>query len=133
MIVDASVAVPWLIETPFSKAARKLSTLDLVAPRLVLTETTSALLKHHRVGQITLVGITSGLAELQRVIADFADDEKLLPAATDIAATHNHKIYDCLYLALALERREPLATADRRLAALAERLSIETQLIRPEA
>jgi predicted nucleic acid-binding protein len=133
MIVDASVAVPWLIETPFSEAAREFSTLDLIAPRFVLTETTSALLKHYRVGQITLVGITSGVAELKRVITNLVDDEKLLLAATEIAATHNHKIYDCLYLALALERREPIATADRRLAALAESLSIETALIRPEA
>ena len=43
-----------------------------------------------------------------------------------------HPIYDCLYLALALERREPLATADRRMAALARTLNIETQLIGPE-
>jgi predicted nucleic acid-binding protein len=67
MIIDASVAVPWLIATPFTPAARS-----------------------------------------------------------------GHKIYDCLYLALALERHEPLATADRRLASLARSLNIETQLIGPE-
>lgn len=132
MIVDASVAVPWLIKTPFSTAARRLSTSNLAAPRLVLTETTNALLKHFRVGQITIDGITSGIEQLQHVIAAFVDDATLLPAATGIAATHNHKIYDCLYLALALERQERLATADRRLAALAQSLSIETQLIGPE-
>jgi predicted nucleic acid-binding protein len=54
-----------------------------------------------------------------------------LENATNIAAEVNHKIYDCLYLALALERGEPLATADRRLATLAKELSIETHLIEP--
>lgn len=131
MIVDASVAVPWLIKTPFSPAARKLATPNLAAPRIVLTETTSALLKHFRIGQVTLDDITSGIAELRRVIPYFVDDDTLLLVATNIAATHTHKIYDCLYLALALQRREPLATADRRLAALARQLAIETELIEP--
>lgn len=132
MIVDASVAVPWLIKTPFSAAARGLSIANLVAPRLLLVETTNALLKHSRVGQITVDCIVSGVAELKRVIPGFVDDEALLPAATEIAATRNHKIYDCLYLALALDRREPLATADRRMAVLAQSLSIETHLIEPQ-
>ena len=39
---------------------------------------------------------------------------------------------DCLYIALALKRSEPLATADCKLAALAHKLSIETELIEPD-
>lgn len=131
MIVDASVVVPWLISTPFSEPARRLSADRLYAPELVLTETTSALLKHFRIGQIRLEDIKTGVAQLRSVMTELVDDEKLLPDATDIAAAHNHKIYDCLYLALALRRHEPLATADRRLATIARSLSIKTELIEP--
>lgn len=132
MVVDASVTVPWLIRTPFSVKARELSKAHLSAPRLVFVETTSALLKHSRIGQITPDAIKEGVGELRLVIGRLVDDETLLPVATDIAAAYNHKIYDCLYLALALDRREPLATADRRLAELARRLSIETELVSAE-
>ena len=60
---------------------------------------------------------------------EIVPDTTLLAAAIDIALANNHKVYDCLYLALAIERGEPLATADRRLAALATALNIETHLV----
>jgi predicted nucleic acid-binding protein len=48
-----------------------------------------------------------------------------------VAILQSHKVYDCLYLALALERREPLATADRRLAAVAGTLGLDAVLVEP--
>lgn len=38
-------------------------------------------------------------------------------AALDLATRLDHPVYDCLYLALALDRGAALATADRRFAA----------------
>ena len=43
MIIDASVAVPWLIATPFSKSARRLKDRQGKAPSLVLVETANSL------------------------------------------------------------------------------------------
>lgn len=131
MIVDASVAVPWLIETPFSIAARKIRDEAGIAPVLILLETTSSLLKYIRVGQLEKVELFRAVRALPIALGELVSDQSLLPAATRIAIEANHKIYDCLYLALAIERREPLATADRRLAALAQKFNIETQLIEP--
>lgn len=133
MIVDASVAVPWLIATPFTRAARHLKLQPGRAPSLILIETTNSLLKYFRAGQITDADIEYAIKSLEAALDEIVDSGKLLGAATKIATANGHKIYDCLYLALALERREPLATADRRMAALAQRLDIETQLIGPES
>jgi predicted nucleic acid-binding protein len=131
MIVDASVAVPWLVQTPFSANARKLRTHSGCAPAFLFVETANVLLKYHRLTGIPLEDVEAGLRQLQDIVTDVAGDGELLPVAVRISAENNHKVYDCLYLALALGRREPLATADRRLAALAQKLSIETELIEP--
>ncbi len=131
MIIDASVAVPWLVETPFSENARRLRSTECAAPDLLLMETTNALLKYHRVGEISLDGILAGVQALKIAVSKFVPDDQLLPIATRIASDNTHKIYDCIYLALALQRNEPLATADKRLAAIANSLTIETLLIEP--
>jgi predicted nucleic acid-binding protein len=132
MIIDASVAVPWLIATPFTPAARGLKSQPGRAPSLILIETTNSLLKYFRTGQITEADIEYAINSLSVALDEIVDDGTLLQAATRIAASNSHNIYDCLYLALALDRHEPLATADRRLASLARSLNIETQLIGPE-
>jgi predicted nucleic acid-binding protein len=131
MIIDASIAVPWLVETPFSETAKRLRSEECLAPDLLLMETTNALLKYHHIGQISLDGILAGVQALKIAISKFAPDDQLLPSATRIAADNTRKIYDCIYLALALERNQPLATADKRLAAIARSLNIETLLIEP--
>ena len=89
------------------------------------------LLKFLRAGEISDQQITKAMSQIERTISEFVDDAILLPRAIEISIAANHKIYDCLYLALSIERREPLATADRRLAALAQKLNIETHLIEP--
>ena len=131
MIIDASVALPWLVQTPFSADARKLRTRSGCAPAFLFVETANVLLKYHRLTGVPLEEVEAGLRQLRDIVADVTGDSELLPAAVRISAENSHKVYDCLYLALALERRAPLATADRKLAALATKLSIETELIEP--
>ena len=131
MIVDASAVVPWLIQTPFSGAARRLKPEAIKAPAIILLEATNALLKYLRLHPIGEYDLTRAITSLSASFDEVVEDISLLPQATRIAAANNHKIYDCLYLALALDRREPLATADKRMATLAQSLGIETTLIEP--
>lgn len=132
MIVDANIAVYWTTETPFSSNAEiYLERQDLLAPSLLRLEVASALLRERARGRISQEVLRSGMQLVETAIGHFADDGPLLPTAIDIAMAENHKIYDCLYLALALERGEPLATADRRMAEIARSLSLETELIEP--
>ena len=133
MIVDTSAVVPWLIDTPFSPAARKLKPVPTRAPALILVEATNALLKYLRAGRLTMIDVSVGIDSLRAALDEVVDDRHLLQSAMHIAAANHHKIYDCLYLALAFERSEPFASADRRLYALANTLGIETLFIEPSA
>jgi predicted nucleic acid-binding protein len=133
MIIDASVAIPWLLETPFSNSARRIRPKNPVAPSILLVETANVLMKYTRLFGLPFARVHNSLEELNALFSELVEDRRLLRHAIDISAAHRHKVYDCLYLALALERGESLATADRRLASLAQALGIETTLIEPEA
>jgi predicted nucleic acid-binding protein len=66
------------------------------------------------------------------LLAEIISDQRLLPDAVRLALEWQHPVYDCLYIALALERREPIATADRKLALLAEKTCIGAELIKAD-
>jgi predicted nucleic acid-binding protein len=51
----------------------------------------------------------------------------LLPAAARLAVELGHPVYDCVYLALAALHAVPLATADKRLQQVAERIGIRVK------
>ena len=131
MIIDASVAVPWLIDTPFSKSARQLKDRQGKAPTLLLVETANSLLKYVRADQLRRTDLELAMKALPIALVELVADATLLAAANDIAFASNHKIYDCLYLALAVQRHEPIATADRRLAAVAAMVGVEAVLLEP--
>jgi predicted nucleic acid-binding protein len=132
MIIDASVASHWFVDTEFSSAADPYRALPgLAAPMFLLVETANVLCKRARVGQIPAERCVEGIDVLRASMAELVSDVELLPPAMTLALKMRHSIYDCLYLALALERRETLITADWRLAALAGILNIPTGLIEP--
>ena len=134
MVVDANVATYWCVETPLSKDARDFAQrTDLRAPSVLKVETANALLKYVRAGLIASEQFYRSFDIVDDAVAEFVDDSCLLMSAAEIAVSQSHGIYDCLYLALAAARREPLVTADRRLATIAERIGIEAELIEPSA
>ena len=110
-----------------------MSRSDLVAPGIFLSDTANALIKYARAGVIDVAHVPVRVQTIREAVGELVGDERLIDPALDLAIGHGHKIYDCLYLALAVERRVPLATADRRMAALAQELSIPIELIEPEA
>lgn len=131
-IVDASVAIAWFVPIGTSASARSIMSYEpLSAPSLLRVELTNALLKYVRAGLAKEPVVSEAVRSLGGLVHAWSEDRFLLPAATGLALRHRHKIYDCLYLALALQRHEPLVTADRRLAILARDLAIETELIEP--
>ncbi|MCO5157296.1 MAG: type II toxin-antitoxin system VapC family toxin [Aquamicrobium sp.] len=132
MIIDANVAVYWAVPGPHAeRAASIMGRENLAAPGIIMAEAANALVNHVRAGSISHTQIGPMISTIRQAIDTLVFDADLVPDALALAIAHNHKMYDCLYLALALARREPLATADRRLAALASKLSIETELIEP--
>jgi predicted nucleic acid-binding protein len=133
MIIDASVAVHWLVSTAFSNSARRYLAAGLAAPGFIRIETANALLKYCRAGHIDASNIVPAILKLDSIFENFADDRDLIAEAAHWAVRLNHPVYDCLYLALAIRRDEPLVTADRRLAGVAARpeLGLQVDFVSP--
>ena len=130
LIVDASVAVKWYVDEPFShEAAALLSRADLAAPSLIFAEVGNALWKRVRRGASSLEQSRAALNELQHTFAMVEPIETLLWQAMDIAIRLNHPIYDCFYVALAARQSAPIATADGRMAAMAEQGGLEIHFV----
>jgi predicted nucleic acid-binding protein len=126
VVVDASVAVKWFVPEENWPIARQLLALDLamVAPDILALETISALLRKHRRQEVaeSLPGQALGMLAALRVEA--VPHGPLLREAAALSLRCRHAVYDCFYLVVAQRRGLPLATFDRRLAALATSLAI---------
>jgi predicted nucleic acid-binding protein len=133
MIVDASVAVHWFVETEFSKAVLRFrDRTDLAAPALVLLEVANVLYKHSRGGRLDPRHCSRSVGILEDMLRDVVPNENVLPLAIRLALTHHHSVYHCLYLAVATERKERFVTADRRLATVAVEIGVDVEFIQPE-
>ena len=115
-VVDASVAVKWLVDEAHSEEAAKL--LDhgapLVAPELVFAESANALWAMHRRGDIDANELAEAVDALRAApILVPRPMRALTAAASRLARDLNHPVYDCFYLALALELQYPVVTADQ--------------------
>jgi predicted nucleic acid-binding protein len=120
LVVDASVAVKWVLPEDGREEALRFQEqyqeekIDLIAPPLLLAEVANVLWKRARRGDLTP-------HDARRCFDGFLRDAPRLieSAATEtfslgLALAHGHPVYDCLYLALALEQRCDLVTADEK-------------------
>jgi predicted nucleic acid-binding protein len=127
VVLDASVAVAWFVPDPGTPMAEALlrGERPLFAPGLLLVECANALLRETRHGRAP-EGFAARAVALLRGLPRLAlcDDDRLLGDAMAIAEAARHPVYDCIYLALARRAGAPLATLDRRLAAVTGRLPI---------
>jgi predicted nucleic acid-binding protein len=121
LVVDASVALKWVLSQPGTEVALALRTEELVAPALWLAEASNALWRGVRLGELTLGEAAEFLDELIKAPVASLPIEPHLQAALALAVELQHPIYDCLYLALALRQDCHVVTADRRFAAIATR------------
>ena len=118
LVVDASVALKWLQPEVDSAAAIALiGRRSLAAPELMTVEAANALATRVRRRELSPLEARTSLTDLYGIQIDFVADHHLVPAALSLAADLEHPVYDCLYLALALERSAIAVTADRRFAA----------------
>jgi len=120
VVIDASIALKWVLDEPDSDAAVALRDQELIAPALWLIEAANALWRNVRIGQLTNEEAGERLCELLNAPVATLAMEPYLGRALDLAATIGHPVYDCLYLALALHHQTHVATADRRFASAAD-------------
>lgn len=120
-VLDASVALKWVLEEVDSDPARRLrqaftqSVHDLIAPDTFAVEVAHALTKAERRGFIGSGHATLYLASILSTRPTLHSYLTLLPRAVEISSTVRIGVYDCLYLALAEREDCELVTADHRL------------------
>jgi predicted nucleic acid-binding protein len=116
LIVDASVAIKWCVEEEGADAAHALLTRQpLRAPDLIAAEVANTLWKKGRRGEVGPEQLAFAFETSMRLIDELVSTKDLAERALEIAATLDHPVYDCFYLALAEMRHETFITADKRL------------------
>ncbi len=113
-VVDASVAVKWLVAEEQSDIAARLldGSHELFAPRLMASEVGNALWRKVRVGEIEPRQAGALAAALPELPVGWADDDELSADALRIAISLERPAYACTYLALAHSLGAMLITAD---------------------
>lgn len=115
LVVDASVALKWLVEEEDSDAALALRGHDLAAPSLLRIEAANVLRTLALRGAIPPETAGGLLALLQEAPVTLIEpDDPLERRALELALEFAHPVYDCLYLALAERTGRLLVTADAR-------------------
>lgn len=116
-MVDASVAVKWLVAENLSDEAATLLDFEctLLGPDLLFPEATSALTAKHRQGEIDGHELAE-LVDLLRTapVATPLSMRQLAASSARLAVDLGHSVYDCFYLALAIHEDYPVVTADTR-------------------
>lgn len=135
LILDAGVAVKWAIpsagETLISESVELLKRytageINFIVPDIFWAEVGNVLWKGVRQGrwpQAVAEGTATDFRERNFLTISSQD---LLPEALRIALAHDRTVYDCLYVALAIQFKTEMITADEGLAnALAARLPVK--------
>ena len=118
LVVDASVAVKWLVAEEGSDIAREMAARgeNLHAPRLMASEIANALWRKARLGEIERGDAGIMLASVPEMPVRWGDDEIVCGDAVRLALALDRPVYDCVYLALAHRIGAIVVTADLRFA-----------------
>jgi len=114
-VVDASVAVKWVVAEPDSGAAFLLAGATLHAPDLWVSECANVLWKKVLRGDLSAEEAEAAAMALQAAEVRLVATRPLLAEIVALAAGLRHPAYDCAYLVVARRLGCPLVTADRRL------------------
>lgn len=121
VVIDASVALKWVLDEPGREAADALLEEELIAPSLWLLEAANALWRRTQRGEINGEEARERLSELYNAPVTTCAIEDDLLAAADLAHGLAHPVYDCLYLATAIRENTYVVTADSRFHAAVDR------------
>jgi len=116
-VVDASVVAAAFFQEEFADEARTLlvSGCQLRTPDLIYAEVANAIWKRQRRGEINEEEAGQLLADFLSLPLLVTPSNKLIGPALPLAIQTGCTVYDCLYLALAVDQACPLITGDRRL------------------
>ena len=115
LVIDASIAVKWVVEedgTPEALILRQKA--RAIAPELLVAECANILWKKVQRGELLKQEALLAARLLQGAEIELLPTRPLFEAATRMSIEIDHPAYDCLYLALAIEKKCRFVTADER-------------------
>ena len=113
IVIDASIALKWVIPEVDSDAALALRSGRVSAPDLLVAECANALWKKVRRSELTAQEASLAARLLRRADIELEPMRDLIEPATQLAVALDHPAYDCLYLALAQASESEFVTADQ--------------------
>jgi predicted nucleic acid-binding protein len=135
VVVDVSVAVKWCLpslrEELVAQAEELLASsrreeVQFLVPDLFWVELANALWKAVRRNEISSNNAASAISFMRDLDIATVPSIDIVPQALDLAISHGRTVYDSLYVALAMQSKSDLITADERLAnALAARFPVK--------
>ena len=128
-VVDASVAIKWVVDEPGTQEALSLLKHRLLAPELLVAECANILWKKVRRKELSTEEAMLAARLLARADIELQPMRPLLEGATKLALALDHPAYDCAYLALAEFRGCDFITADETLARKVERAGVIPEVI----
>ena len=120
-VLDCSVAAKWVLPEPGRAPALELferyasGQVLLIAPDILLAEFASLVAKRNRRKQISAGQAHEAFSLMTRSAPKLFDTRPRLSRALDLSLQYQLSLWDCVYLALALEHDCPVLTADLRL------------------
>ena len=112
-VVDASIAIKWVVEEPGTPDALVLLARErLIAPDLLVAECANILWKKVKRKELSKDEALLAARLLQGADIELMPTRSLLETATLTAVDLDHPAYDCVYLALAIETDCRFVTAD---------------------
>jgi predicted nucleic acid-binding protein len=124
-VLDASVAAKWFLlaaDEPLSTEALRLLRLyakaqvSLLVPDLFFPEFSNIFRKAERRGRCNAATADTAVSEILHGGFSTFPTSPLIEPAIQIARTFDRTVYDCIYVALAVETNTHLVTADEKLA-----------------
>lgn len=117
VVVDATVAIKWVVGEPDSDRAAALRGRRIFAPDLLVPECANVLWK--KVARKELGADEADMAArlLQAAEIELVVSRPLMRRSLALAVTLGHSAYDCTYLAVGEAHDAPLVTADTRFVA----------------
>ena len=124
-VVDASVAVKWCVsaqdellvpQAEHLLASYRTGDMQFLVPDLFWPELANALWKGVWKKKIDAAWAEKAYLEVRDLEIPTVESYEFVPKALQLAVRHQRTVYDCLYVALALQSQAELITADERLA-----------------
>jgi predicted nucleic acid-binding protein len=121
IVIDCNVAAKWILPEPGREAARRLleqsaaGEISLIAPDLILVEFAGLISKYYRRKLISAIDAEKSFDLFTQIAPPLVETGPRLDAALALSLEYGASLWDCVYIALAMECECACLTADGRL------------------